>query len=385
MTKVAFIHNNFPAGGAERVTIDIADYLHDVGGYEVYVFATRINEVLISEQMRSSLKLCTIPSQAIPSKRSAEIERLIVSEGIDILVQVTKAIHDIEGIRQRTGCKVILACHGEPFWQRHAIMHRRRKKRLMWWLFNKRRYQDGTLAMKMAKDRSWKEYLTCDAYTVLCEAYKNETAAVFGVDPADSHLYAIENPERKVEDVNYDKENIILFCGRFENWSKRIDRLLRIWGKVQDRLPDWKLVLVGDGPADKMLRQLAVELGLERISFEGRQSDVASYYRKASIVCLTSETEGWVLTLTEAQAQGCIGVAFGATSGIREILGDDEKCGYVVPPFDEDAYADTLLRIAAMSKEQQNVIRKAAVERRLAYTPEIIARKWQQLFDSLIK
>ena len=385
MTKVAFIHNNFPAGGAERVTIDIADYLHDVGGYEVYVFATRINEVLISEQMRSSLKLCTIPSQAIPSKRSAEIERLIVSEGIDILVQVTKAIHDIEGIRQRTGCKVILACHGEPFWQRHAIMHRRRKKRLMWWLFNKRRYQDGTLAMKMAKQRSWNEYLTCDAYTVLCEAYKNETAAVFGIDPADSHLYAIENPEQKVENVNYDKENIILFCGRFENWSKRIDRLLRIWGKVQDRLPDWKLVLVGDGPADKMLRQLAVELGLERISFEGRQSDVASYYRKASIVCLTSETEGWVLTLTEAQAQGCIGVAFGATSGIREILGDDEKCGYVVPPFDEDAYADTLLRIAAMSKEQQNVIRKAAVERRLAYTPEIIARKWQQLFDSLIK
>ena len=385
MKKVAFIHNDFPAGGAERVTMDIAGYLHESEDYEVYVFATRIKESLISEDVKSSLKLCTIPSQAIPSKRSAEIERLIVSEGIDVLVQVTKAVHDVEGIRERTGCKMVLACHGEPFWQRHAIMHRRRKKRLLWWLFNKRRYQDGTLAMKMAKDRSWKEYLTCDAYTVLCEAYKNETAAVFGIDPSTSHIYAIENPERKVEDVNYDKENMILFCGRFENWSKRIDRLLRIWGKVQDRLPGWKLVLVGDGPADKMLRQMAVDLGLERISFEGRRSDVASYYRKASVVCLTSETEGWVLTLTEAQAQGCIGVAFGATSGIREILGDDERCGFVVPSFDEDAYADTLLKIAAMSKEQQDVIRKAAVERRLAYTPEIIARKWQQLFDSLIK
>ena len=151
MIKVAFIHNNFPAGGAERVTIDIAKYLHKLKDYQVYVFATRINESLLSEDVRASLKLCPIPSQAIPAKRSAEIERLIVSEGIDILVQVTKAIHDIEGIRQRTGCKVILACHGEPFWQRHAIMHRRRKKRLMWWLFNKRRYQDGTLAMKMAK------------------------------------------------------------------------------------------------------------------------------------------------------------------------------------------------------------------------------------------
>ena len=25
MTRIAFVHNSFPAGGAERVTIDIAD------------------------------------------------------------------------------------------------------------------------------------------------------------------------------------------------------------------------------------------------------------------------------------------------------------------------------------------------------------------------
>lgn len=385
MIKVAFIHNNFPAGGAERVTIDIAKYLHKSEDYQVYVFATRINESLLSEDVRSSLKLCPIPSQAIPAKRSAEIERLIVSEGIDILVQVTKAIHDIEGIRQRTGCKVVLACHGEPFWQRHAIMHRRRRKRLMWWLFNKRRYQDGTLAMKMAKQRSWNEYLTCDAYTVLCEAYKNETAAVFGIEPADSHLYAIENPEQKVVNVNYDKENIVLFCGRFENWSKRIDRLLRVWGKVQNDLPEWKLVLVGDGPADKMLRQQAVELGLDRICFEGRQSDVASYYRKASIVCLTSETEGWVLTLTEAQAAGCIGIAFGCTSGVKDILSPDGECGFIVPPFDEDLYAETLLKVARLSDDEKLQIRKNAVAKRLNYVPEIIAEKWKSLFDSLVK
>ena len=384
MIKVAFIHNNFPAGGAERVTMDIARYLHGTGNYQMHVFATRINESMIPDEVKGSLKLSCIPSQAIPANRSAEIERLIVSEGIDILVQVTKAVHDIEDIRQRTGCKVVLACHGEPFWQRHAIMHRRRKKRLLWVLFNKRRFQDGTLALKMAKDRSWKEYLTCDAYTVLCEAYKNETAAVFGIKPEDSHLYAIENSERKVDDVNYDKENIILFCGRFENWSKRIDRLLRVWKKVQNRLPDWKLVLVGSGPADKMLRQQAIDLGLERISFEGHQSDVTPYYRKASIVCLTSETEGWVLTLTEAQAAGCIGIAFGCTSGVKDILSPDGECGFIVPPFDEDLYAETLLKVAELSDEEKLQIRKNAVQKRLNYIPEIIAEKWKSLFDVLV-
>ena len=141
---------------------------------------------------------------------------------------------------------------------------------------------------------------------------------------------------------------------------------------------------MGDGPADKMLRQQAVDLGLDRICFEGRQSDVASYYRKASIVCLTSETEGWVLTLTEAQAAGCIGIAFGCTSGVKDILSPDGVCGFIVPPFDEDLYAETLLKVACLSDDEKLQIRKNAVEKRLNYVPEIIAEKWKSLFDSLV-
>ena len=36
--KVAFVHGEFPIGGAERVTCDIATALLERGGYEVYVF-----------------------------------------------------------------------------------------------------------------------------------------------------------------------------------------------------------------------------------------------------------------------------------------------------------------------------------------------------------
>jgi glycosyltransferase involved in cell wall biosynthesis len=175
-----------------------------------------------------------------------------------------------------------------------------------------------------------------------------------------------------------------MFCGRFENWSKRIDRLLRIWGKVQDKLPQWRLSLVGDGPDAPMLRKMAEELGLERISFEGMQKDVGRYYDKASIVAMTSETEGWGLALSEAQARGCIGIAFECTSGVAEILQPDGECGFLVPPFDEEAYADTLLRIAYMTEEEQMRIRRNSVNKRLQYTPELIAEKWRLLFDRLV-
>ena len=386
MKRIAFVHNWFPAGGAERVTIDIAEYLNMVGGYEVYVFATHLSESMLTEKVQKVVHLRSIPSQAIPSRRSAAIEKLLVDEHIDILVQVVKSLPDIEGIKARTGCKVVLACHGEPFWQRHAIMHRRRKgffRKLLWYLYNKRRFEDGTLAMKLAVERSRHDYVSCDAYTVLCEPYRAETAEVLGLDPVDNHIYAIENPENPVDDVCLEKENVMLFCGRFENWSKRIDRLLRIWSKVQGALPDWRLVLVGDGRDGKMLRELAGELGLERVSFEGMQTDVRPYYAEASVLCLTSETEGWPLTLTEGQANGCIWVAFGCTSGVKEILSPDGECGFIVPPYDEDMYAQVLLKIASMDKESQITMRRRAVERRLEYTPEKIAVKWKSLFDML--
>lgn len=388
MTRIAFVHGSFPSGGAERITIDIARYLSALGGYKVFVYATRVVEGLMPEDIHCLLTIRPIPSQAIQSRRSRQIEKLIIADNIDILVQIGKSIYDICGIKGRTGVKVILACHGEPFWQRHVITHRRQKgvfRRLLWFLYNKKRFADGTLAMKMARARTMKDYNQCDAYTVLCESYKTEIIDALGIGHAQAHIHVIENPEYPITNVSYEKENIILFCGRLENWSKRIDRLLRIWAIVQHQLPTWRLVIVGNGPAHKMLTEMSKELKLERISFEGRQKDVARYYRKASIVCLTSETEGWPLALTEAQANGCIGIAFGATSGIKDILSPHEECGFIIPPFDEETYADTLIHIASLSEKEKETIRKKSVEKRLQYAPSIIAEKWRRVFNMLVK
>lgn len=388
MIKIAFIHNNFPAGGAERVTIDIARYLKASGGYEVYVYASRIAESLLTEEVSALFVLRRIPTQAIPAIRAKKIEHYVREDGIDILVQVIKAIPGIEGIKARTGVRTVVACHGEPFWQRYAIMHRRQKgglQKLLWHLFNKKRYEDGTLAMKKAVARTKRDYLCSDAYVVLCQPYKYETAAGLGISTDGSHIYAIENSENAVEDVNYEKENIILFCGRFENWSKRIDMLLRIWSWVQDKMVDWKLVLVGDGADWNRMRLMAEEMSLERVSFEGRRNNVSDYYRKASVVVLTSETEGWGLTLTEAQAQGCICVAFGCSSGVKEVLSPDGECGFIIPAFDEEKYAETLLKIASMSDEDRMRIRKNSVAKRMQYAPEIIAEKWRLLFEELCR
>jgi len=383
MTRIAFIHNRFPAGGAERITIDVADYLHSLGGdFEVYVYACRIDPSFRKESL-------TVRKTASKKKeRSKEIERLIATDRIDIIVQVTSALYDIDGIRRRTGCRTVLANHGEPFWQRFQIVNRRTNtpfKRLLWRLYNRKRYLDNNLAMEMAVNRSLKQYNSCDAYTVLCNAYKEQTEKAFGISESRSHVYVIENPESEVKQINWEKDNLILFCGRLEQWTKRIDRLLRIWSEVQHTLKDWRLAIVGDGPAGDELKRLAESLKLERISFEGNQADPSKYYRKASIVCLTSQTEGWPLALTEAQAHGCIAMAFGCTEGIKEILGPDGTNGIIVQPFDEIQYAERLIETAEMPEDEKMRIRRNALRKRLEYRPELIAEKWRLLFVELMK
>lgn len=387
MTKIAFIHNTFPSGGAERVTIDIARHLSTLGGYEVFVYATRLADGLMPKDLSHVLTTHVIPSQAIQRKRSRYIEKRLVTDDIDILVMVGKSINDLDGIKRRTGVQTVIACHGEPFWQRYIITHRRQQgvfRRLMWLLYNKRRFADGTRAIQMAMQRTSRDYALCDAYTVLCDAYKTEMMEMLQLDPQEEHLYVIENSEYPVERVCYTKEKEILFCGRLEHWSKRVDRLLRAWGAIQHDLPEWRLTIVGDGPARRMLHEQADALRLERISFEGRQEEMSRYYQRASVVCLTSETEGWGLALTEAQAHGCIGVAFGCTAGIQEVLSPHGECGFIVPPFDEKAYAETLLHIARLSREEELGIRMSSVKKRLRYAPTIIVEKWRRLFDTLM-
>lgn len=379
--RIAFVHNSFPGGGAERITMDIARYLRPFGTYDVYVYATHIGAA--PSDVEDCLTVRKIPSQAVQSKRSKAIEGFIKEDGINILVEVTKSVYDIEGIRSRTGVKTVLACHGEVFWQRYVIMHHRQKKKLLWNLFYKKRYADGSLALEKAQRRTRFDYEHCDAYTVLCQEYKCQLERALGIDPGKSKVLVIENSEKVVEAPNLDKENEILFCGRFENWSKRIDRLLRIWSKVQDKLPSWRLTLVGDGPAMAYLKDLACQLALQRVSFEGSKTNVAPYYDRASVVCLTSQTEGWPLALTEAQARGCIGVAFASTAGIREILSPSGECGFLVEPFSEDEFAAALLSIASSGEEDLRKIRLQGIEKRRKYSPQEISRKWKDLFDSL--
>ena len=195
-------------------------------------------------------------------------------------------------------------------------------------------------------------------------------------------IYVIPNSEKEIPQVNLDKKKQLLFVGRMSYDDKRADRLIHIWHKIYRKMPDWELVLVGDGDERIRLETLVAKLHLERVVFAGYHADVRRFYNDSLVLCLTSNYEGWPLVLTEAQANGVIPVAFNCTAGVCEILEPTGVNGVLIPPFSKKRYAKELLALLQNPQKcreiQKNVIMKAR-----NYSPDKIGEKWYALFERL--
>ncbi len=90
-------------------------------------------------------------------------------------------------------------------------------------------------------------------------------------------------------------------------------------------LPDFHLVIVGDGPERQALAALAHRLQLaSRVRFTGRLDQVAlvDWYNAADILLLPSSREGWPNVLLESMACGTPVVAT-AVGGVSEIVSSE--------------------------------------------------------------
>lgn len=395
MTHIAFVHIEFPSGGGERITMDIARYLMRTypGSYRISILTFSFREDLLPEEFKDSIRVHTVPDpgkdgQVAFTEKAIGIVR---AEKIDILVQVGQIYLSLKDISRTTGCRTVFANHGRPLWEadfsmweRQQIAKRKLRRTILWFGLRKWIYLISGKTYRKVLGTYRRNYEESDAYVVLCGEYREKLVSALGCDPGRNKIAVIENPEYKVDGISFDRENEIIFVGRLTRFDKRVERLLKAWKLAQERLGGWNLAVIGDGEEYGYLKAMSSRLGLKRISFEGYRNP-APYYSRASISCLVSETEGWPLCLTEAQANGVIPVALDCSGGVRQILGPSGENGFLVRPglFRERRFADTLVRVAMLPEAEKLRIRKNVIRKSAEYSIEIIGGKWKRLFDSL--
>lgn len=116
------------------------------------------------------------------------------------------------------------------------------------------------------------------------------------------------------------------------------------WPRVVERAPAARLLLVGSGDQESVLRRQASDLELaDRVVFAGMRTDVPRLLRGSTIGVLPSESEALPTALIEAASSGRAVVAT-SVGGVPEVVVDGAT-GLLVPPGDVGALADAVGRL----------------------------------------
>ena len=210
---------------------------------------------------------------------------------------------------------------------------------------------------------------------LLSESYKERLEEY--CDLPDNYFISIPNPNtyENIEIIPH-KEPILLFVGRLDNRSKKLFTLIDIWYRLCKLYPQWKLIIVGDGPDKDVLINKAKDIS--NIEFKGYQ-DPREYYEKASIFCMTSIFEGFPMCLTEAMQFGCVPIAFDSFSAVYDIIKPGET-GELVKSFDKKEYVGKLIHLID-DETYRKKLSKNAFQYVKRYDIANILPKWIELIE----
>ena len=126
---------------------------------------------------------------------------------------------------------------------------------------------------------------------------------------------------------------------------KAQDDFIRAAQLMLARHPNFRFVLVGEGPEERTLKALARQMGIEgHIVFAGGRRDVHDLIAAMDVFVLPSLAEGMPMALLEAMALGTPVVAT-AVGGVPELIAHQSN-GMLVPARDPGALADACVELA---------------------------------------
>lgn len=389
--NILFLLKGLEIGGLEVVTSVLANKFVEEG-HQVSVFSFLGGKHSIADRFDARIKLYQQDDYSRSKENVAKLRKVLVDDKIDIIInQWGLPYTPIKTARKAAkglDVKIISVYHNAPSFNGRiqklniALMGcenlmKRLALRLMRFAFKK------VTSRAMAYI-----YRHSDLFLVLSPSYIEEFKRFTGVSD-DRYLQVLTNPIT-VEHDGYEyafneKQKEIIYVGRLDFVQKRVYRVIDTWNYLEERFPDWRLTIVGDGEDRENLENHVKYLGLKRVSFEGFQKPI-DYYKRASILLLTSDFEGFPLVLAECMSFGVIPAVYNSYSAVCDII-DDGKDGIVLPyhkrGYDANEAAGMIANIMKdEGKREQMAL--AAIKKSKEYSVEKIYSEWESVFNGRI-
>lgn len=388
--NILFLLKGLETGGLEVVTAVLANKFVDEG-HHVSVFSFLGGKHSIAERFDNRIKLYQQDDYSQSKENVSKLRKILVDDKIDVIINqwglpytpIKTALKASKGLQ----VKIISVYHNAPSFNGRiqklniALMGcenpvKRLALGLIRWAF--RRVTSNAMAYI---------YKHSDLFLVLSPSYIEEFKCFTGVKD-DSHLQVQTNPitvEQDGFEYAFDKkQKEIIYVGRLDFVQKRVYRVIDTWNYLEEKFPDWRLTIVGDGDDRVNLENHVKCLGLKRVSFEGFQKPI-EYYKHASVLLLTSDFEGFPLVLAECMSFGVIPAVYDSYSAVGDII-DDGKDGIVIP-YQKDGYkadeaADRVAQIMSDDAKRESMA-LMAIEKSKMYSLENIYKEWMSVFQGL--
>lgn len=172
----------------------------------------------------------------------------------------------------------------------------------------------------------------------------------------------------------------VIAVGRLTS-VKGYDRLIKIWGTVSLKHPDWQLNIFGEGSLKDDLNKLINDNNINNIALCGTTQNISLEYANSSICVLTSYYEGFSLVILEAMMHGVPCVAFDCPDGPRSIISNNED-GFLINNGNNTLFAERLCELIE-NQQLRHRFSYAAIKKVQIFDIDTIMRQWKSLFESL--
>lgn len=391
--NILFLMKFYEIGGQEIVTSILAKSFNNNNNNIAIACFNQPNQMMV-ERTHKDIRIYTLNGFKVSKKNISDLRKILISENINIVINQwglpfisAKVLYEAQkGLNIRT----IAIYHNDPGTNARikgvelTISHTSN-------LFKRGLLMLKKKLFKYITSRSMRYvYNHSDVYQVLSPSFVTHFETFTGImNP--SKLMVQTNPVTiDTKDFVFNpatKEKEILYVGRIDYNQKRVYRVIDIWTLLEKKFPDWRLTIVGDGIERKELERKVHTLGLQHVSFEGFQTP-DSYYKRARLLLLTSEYEGFPLVLAECMSFGVVPAVYGSYSAVYDII-NNEVNGIIFPYNKKEgfsaSYAAKQIESVMMNESKYKIMAEKAVETSHKYTVNEIYKSWEDTFSKLLQ
>jgi glycosyltransferase involved in cell wall biosynthesis len=178
------------------------------------------------------------------------------------------------------------------------------------------------------------------------------------------------------ESLSAPRQNVVLTVGRLGSYQKNSECLLEAIGRLAPGSGEFRFIgeHTDEFAAKVAHAQAALPQDILLYDRINERHELFAHYAQARVFVLTSRFESFGIVLVEAMAHGCYVVSTELSSA-RDIIGDDEDVGLIVPQNDPEAVARAISTALGRAIDHGSIAQKAKryyyknIIRNLAWIP----------------